>query len=675
MDATIIIPVYNHWEDQTLPLLKALRREAGELLVVDDGSEDETSRIDDDDLLTAIVTVARDHSRILHKPNGGFASAVNFGAAHATGKYLVVLNNDCRPEPGWLEQLLKTLETSGAGVVGARMLNADPGAYGAHLVGNRATQSAGLACDINGVWSNMPFVQSLDRPYEVSAVTGACFATPRELFWRLGGLDSAYGTGGCDDVDYCLRARRAGYLVLVEPRVQVLHREGSTRFLLPDVQQRIARSQERLDERWRAGVCSAGAGVELLSAAAAVAAGGTHRASEPAGAGPLEPSGAVGPLGVAPEGGSNGRAGSAAGRVDDPGLRTDHGSGAAERGGGTNGRVGGTVHVAWEGPSDPTVGGSLAVINRALRARLSEPAHGVVLGGEKEADLVVSHYFPGTAAHPVPAGVRRWCVVQPWELGAPPKEWHWTWTHPAFRELWVPSEYCRQLYVQHEDVLKDRVHVIPNGVDLGVFDPDGPKWTHKSEVFRFLFVGGPIWRKGLDILLEAFRQAFRPEEPVRLILKLVGSRTFYAGSSLADAGEHQPNVRLLESDDYSDTDLAALYCSCNVVVAPSRAEAFCLPVLEAMACRKPVIAPALGPTTEFADGIALTPETRWKESPYGLHYEVDSVDLARALRYCYEQPDQLAAQAARGRGRALGYGWDSIAKLYADRIRKTVQDG
>ena len=334
--------------------------------------------------------------------------------------------------------------------------------------------------------------------------------------------------------------------------------------------------------------------------------------------------------------------------------------------------------VRWEGPTDSRVGGSLAVINAALKRQFAtHPALGVKLADHQlPGDLVVSHYFPGTAAHPVPTGARRWCVIQPWELGAPPVEWNHTWLHPAFRALWVPSEYCKELYLRADrDELKDRIHVLPNGVDLGVFDPDGPKWTHKSEVFRFLFVGGPIWRKGLDILLEAFRQAFRPEEPVRLILKLVGSRTFYAGSSLADAGEHQPNVRLLESDDYSDTDLAALYCSCNVVVAPSRAEAFCLPVLEAMACRKPVIAPALGPTTEFADGIALTPETRWKESPYGLHYEVDSVDLARALRYCYEQPDQLAAQAARGRGRALGYGWDSIAKLYADRIRKTVQDG
>lgn len=278
------------------------------------------------------------------------------------------------------------------------------------------------------------------------------------------------------------------------------------------------------------------------------------------------------------------------------------------------------------------------------------------------------HYFPGTYAHTIPHGTKRLAVIQPWELGAPPEAWRQTWAHPAFRELIVPSVYCKDLYRRYHPETENLISVIPNGVDLDVFTPEGARWETAPGLFRVLFVGGALWRKGIDLLLAAWREAFRHDDPVRLVLKLAGTRTFYRDQPVPETDR---NVRIIDRD-MASRELAALYRTCDIVVAPSRAEAFCLPVLEAMAMNKPVIAPAYGPTTEYAQGYALTPLTRWKEDERGLHYEVDVHDLAKCLRYAYEQPD-FQKLPTYGQERAKQYGWGAIATQYADAIRRVAR--
>ena len=118
--ASIVIPVFNQFT-HTLACLRALAahppRAAIEILVVDDGSSDATS--------TALPQVdgLRYHRRAT---NGGFIAACNDGAALARGDFLVFLNNDTVPQPGWLDALLKTFdEVADAGLVGAQLLYPD----------------------------------------------------------------------------------------------------------------------------------------------------------------------------------------------------------------------------------------------------------------------------------------------------------------------------------------------------------------------------------------------------------------------------------------------------------------------------------------------------------------------------------------------------------------------
>ena len=118
--ASIVIPVYGQFP-HTLACLRALAAHPPatpvEVIVVDDGSGDETP-----EALPRIGGL-RYHRRTA---NGGFIAACNEGAALARGEFLVFLNNDTVPQPGWLDALLATFGAQpDVGVSGAQLLYPD----------------------------------------------------------------------------------------------------------------------------------------------------------------------------------------------------------------------------------------------------------------------------------------------------------------------------------------------------------------------------------------------------------------------------------------------------------------------------------------------------------------------------------------------------------------------
>jgi glycosyltransferase involved in cell wall biosynthesis len=120
----------------------------------------------------------------------------------------------------------------------------------------------------------------------------------------------------------------------------------------------------------------------------------------------------------------------------------------------------------------------------------------------------------------------------------------------------------------------------------------------------FLFVGGAIRRKGVDVLLEAFKTAFDTGEDVSLLLAVSGSGGAYAHNSLARqiqlaANDSRcPHVQMI-TDAIDDATLASLYRGCDALVLPYRGEGFGMPLLEAMVCGKPVITTARGPAQDL----------------------------------------------------------------------------
>ncbi|HYV15120.1 MAG TPA: glycosyltransferase family 4 protein [Conexibacter sp.] len=330
-------------------------------------------------------------------------------------------------------------------------------------------------------------------------------------------------------------------------------------------------------------------------------------------------------------------------------------------------------------------GHSLAHVNDGLGAALEARGHRIArsephAGGQLELPCpTISHCWPPDFG---PGSSGPTIAVLPWEVAAPPRAW----VH-AVRErcdrVWVPSGYVRDGYVG-AGMPPGIVDVVPNGVDLERFAPDGPARAVEgdsagSERCTFLFVGGTIWRKGIDVLLAAWQLAFDAGDDVRLVVKDFGVGSVYRGQTMGE------EVRALAARDdaapviYLDGDvpaaeLPALYRAADVVVLPYRGEGFCLPALEAMACGVPVIHTAAGPTGEFC-----TPGTGWPlpsrrvefdartyagpTSGRAVALEVDAEQLAVALRAAAAAPLERLARGIAARRAAERMSWDAAAAI------------
>src|SRR5262249_33616871 len=151
------------------------------------------------------------------------------------------------------------------------------------------------------------------------------------------------------------------------------------------------------------------------------------------------------------------------------------------------------------------------------------------------------------------------------------------------------------------------VQVVPHGADPEVFRPGlEPLPLPTSKRYKFLFVGGTIWRKGVDVLLEAYGRAFRASDDVCLVIKDMGGGSFYKGQTAAEqiralqSQPDHPEIVYLD-DDLTEEQLARLYCACDCLVQSYRGEGFGLPIAEAMACGLPVVVTGHGAALDFCD--------------------------------------------------------------------------
>jgi GT2 family glycosyltransferase len=188
------------------------------------------------------------------KYEGGFnySKINNFGAEHATGEYLLLLNNDTEViTPDWIEQLLMYGQRQDVAVVGAKLYYADDTIQHAGIViGLGADRAAGHTH--YGVHKdNVGYMGRLYYAQNVSAVTGACMLVQTSIFKELGGLDEAF-TVAYNDVDFCLKARDKGYLNVFTPYCEMYHYESKSRGFedTKEKQERFQREVKLFREKW-----------------------------------------------------------------------------------------------------------------------------------------------------------------------------------------------------------------------------------------------------------------------------------------------------------------------------------------------------------------------------------------------------------------------------------------
>jgi glycosyltransferase involved in cell wall biosynthesis len=301
-------------------------------------------------------------------------------------------------------------------------------------------------------------------------------------------------------------------------------------------------------------------------------------------------------------------------------------------------------------------------------------------------DTSVSHSWPPDFSA---GALGRSVVILPWEYGNPPQEWVDRVPREVDRVV-VYSGYVRDCYLA-AGMPPGAVEVVPCGVDLDVFTPEGPaRDLGRGAGCVFLFVGGTIWRKGVDLLLQAWERAFGPDDDVLLVIKDFGGDSYYRGQTKGDliraTAERDDVAPILHLTEHLEpAELPPLYRSADVLVAPYRGEGFCLPILEAMACGVPAIHTAIGPSSEFAGddaGWAVAASrtgvgnaSLGTLSGPGYVHEVDVDAFAAALREAAASPAERERRGAVGIDRARGYSWDAAAARMDEVLRDLEREG
>lgn len=372
---------------------------------------------------------------------------------------------------------------------------------------------------------------------------------------------------------------------------------------------------------------------------------------------------------------------------------------------------GGCLRWRIEGPFDSTY--SLALLNRETARALNQLGHFVVLHStEGPGDFPANPEFLASNTdiammHARVAGYPHGAVdVASRNLYPPRVEdmqsplnllHHYAWEESGFPQGWVNNFNanlngitCLSGHV--EKILIDNgvsVPMLTSGCGVDHWERINPSQGYqiKAKGFRFLHVSSCFPRKGVDLLLDAYELAFTSNDDVTLIIKTF-ENPHNEIHQLLDERKAQnprfPNVLIIVGD-LSDSELKALYQQCHVLVAPSKAEGFGLPMAEAMLSGLPVITTAWGGQLDFCnDDNAWLVDYKFERAKthFGLFTSVwarINVDkLADTLVQAYNSPQEyLTAKALAGRRQLLeSFKWVDVVGRAVDAAYKwkTIQD-
>ena len=233
-------------------LFKKTKYENFEVLLVDNQSEELSTH--------AYLESLSENKRIRivkYDRPFNFSAINNFAVKYANGKFVLFLNNDIEViSEDWLGSMVEHIEREKVGAVGAKLLYPNNTIQHAGVI--MGTGIAGHAfkyfpADAPGYFSML----SVIRNY--CAVTGACLLTKKSLFEEIGGFDEINLAIAYNDVDFCLRLLKSGYLVVYTPYAKLYHHESLSRgndealkYINPAKYQRVLAEREYMGNTWGA---------------------------------------------------------------------------------------------------------------------------------------------------------------------------------------------------------------------------------------------------------------------------------------------------------------------------------------------------------------------------------------------------------------------------------------
>ncbi len=246
---SIIIPNKDHIEDLDLciqTILKKATYRNFEFVIVENNSTEEKTF----EYYEKITKEEPSVHVVKYKGDFNYSKINNFGTRYANGSYYLLLNNDTELiNPSFIEEMLGYCMRPDVGIVGARLYYADDTIQHAGVVigfgGIAGHTFIGADRTANGYFSRIICAQ------DYSAVTAACMMVKKEAFVKAGGLTEELKVA-FNDIDFCLKVRHCGYLVVYNPYAELYHYESKSRGY-EDTPEKIARFQSEIREfqkRW-----------------------------------------------------------------------------------------------------------------------------------------------------------------------------------------------------------------------------------------------------------------------------------------------------------------------------------------------------------------------------------------------------------------------------------------
>ncbi|MEA5136731.1 MAG: glycosyltransferase family 2 protein [Candidatus Fimivivens sp.] len=246
---SIIIPNKDHIDDlkKCIDSVESLSEYKNKEIIIVENNSTETATFE---YYNEITAVKRNIKVIYWDGVFNYSRINNFAVGHAQGKYLLFLNNDIEViTPRWIENMLMFCQRSDVGAAGAMLYYPDD-----------TVQHAGVIVGLGSVAGHSHkyyrrgesgFMLRMTIAQNLSAVTAACMMVRRDVFQLVGGFDEEYAVA-FNDVDLCMKIRKAGYLIVWTPYAELYHYESKSRGAddSPDKKKRFNSEVALFQSRW-----------------------------------------------------------------------------------------------------------------------------------------------------------------------------------------------------------------------------------------------------------------------------------------------------------------------------------------------------------------------------------------------------------------------------------------
>lgn len=258
--------------------------------------------------------------------------------------------------------------------------------------------------------------------------------------------------------------------------------------------------------------------------------------------------------------------------------------------------------------------------------------------------------------------------------------------NPNIEYIFVPSQHVKEAFyttlIEHEGVIdksywNDKIKLIPHGVDLKLFYP-------KEKPNKCIFLANKGFRNlqdrgGIQYLIRAYFEEFTDKDEVSLCLKINPAYGIPDLNKLikeiSPRNENLPEL-IINPNNIPYNKMVDLYNSATVFVSPTRAEAYNLPCIEAMACGLPVITTNYGGQTDFMTDLVngLLVKYKLEEVEHEVMYEgikwaTPSIeDLRLKLRFMYENQKEIKRMGEEAIKTAKENTWD----ITAEKIKQLI---